>query len=141
MRSVLSNGLSGDATQRTKLPPLISVPIPELGLLTPPTGEVAELVGETLSLCSAIQCKFNEFVLTKFCSRTGEVEAALMQKSGLKQQQRQGSRKTCALGLLLGLNLEVGYVTVYVKLLYDTENVKDSSGLALIPFFFKYIFY
>lgn len=36
-----------------------------------------------------------------------------------------------------GLNCNTGYIqfiTMYVKLLYDPENVRDSSGLTSVPF-------
>lgn len=59
------------------------------------------------------------------------------EKNGHEQQEGGGIETACVLSTFWGLNLNVAYVqfiTLYVKLLNDPENIRDSSGLALVPF-------
>lgn len=125
---VLSDGLRGNATQRTKPPSLGSVSIPELGQQLPQEGGVGEPVRRSLVSLRYNSVQSNELALTMTCAGAGEVGVALIQgRVGMNSRKGGEMGRACVLSLLLGLNLSVGYIqhiTMYVKRVYDPENVR-----------------
>lgn len=138
---VLREGLSGDVVQRSKLPPLISVSTPELGQWFTQEAEVRWTSWEKACF-STVQCNASQWACIDhlLCLGWGGPGSpnTTPRRMGMNSRKGVGGIETaCVLSIFWGLNLNVGYVqfiTMYVKLLNDPENIRDSSGLALVPF-------
>lgn len=134
---ILSNGLSGNAAERSKLLPLTSALFLNQGADSSKKEDLSYW-SEEPCLCYTIQCNLiSMYGSSPMSGLEGGRGSSMQGRVNINSKKSGELGMACVLSLYLGLNLNAGYIqfiTMHVELLSNPENVRASSNLALVPF-------